>query len=73
MCLICKLEKTRIIICYEVFKNCLIYMRNNVQYIYYFVSMKQKKIWWCIICKLEQTKNTNILGGVLKLFNIYEK
>ena len=43
MCLICKLEKTRIIICYEVFKNCLIYMRNNVQYIYYFVSMKQKK------------------------------
>ena len=27
----------------EVFKNCLIYMRNNVQYVYYSISKKQKK------------------------------
>ena len=31
-----------IIIFYEVFKNYLIYMRNNIQHIYYFVSKKQK-------------------------------
>ena len=44
MYLICKLEKKkRIIILYEVFKNYLIFMRNNVQHIYYFVSKKQKK------------------------------
>ena len=69
---------------YEVFKNYLIYIRNNVKHIYYFVNKKQKKIvvevfkkyllyifykfekinWWCLICKLEQTKNINILWGV---------
>ena len=42
MYLICKLEKKIIIILYEVFKNYLIFMRNNVQHIYYFVSKKQK-------------------------------
>ena len=36
-------KKQRIIIFYEMFKNCLIYRRNNVQHIYYFVSKKQKK------------------------------
>ena len=45
LCLICKLEKKRIIIFYEVFKNYLIYIRNNVQHIYYVVSKKQKKIF----------------------------
>ena len=43
MCLICKLEIIIIIIFYEVFKNYLIYIRNNVKHIYYFVSKKQKK------------------------------
>ena len=42
ICLICKLIII-IIIFYEVFKNYLIYIRNNVQHIYYFVSKKQKK------------------------------
>ena len=28
---------------YKVFKNYLIYIRNNVKHIYYFVSKKQKK------------------------------
>ena len=32
-----------IIIFYKVFKNYLIYMRNNIQHVYYFVSKKQKK------------------------------
>ena len=29
---------------YEVFKNCLVYMTNNLQHIDYFVSKKQKTI-----------------------------
>ena len=44
MRLIYKLKKKRIIILYEVIKFFLIYITNNVQHIYYFVSKKQKKI-----------------------------
>ena len=52
-----------IIIFYKVFKNCLIYIRNNIQHIYYFVS-KKKKNWWRLLYKLEQIKNNNILENV---------
>ena len=39
-----QVRKIIIIIFYKVFKNYLIYIRNNVQHIYYFVSKKQKKL-----------------------------
>ena len=42
------------------FKNCLIYMRNNVQHVYDFVSRKKKYFLGClkdinyIFCKYEK-------------------
>ena len=35
-------RKKRVIIFYEVFKSCLVYMRNHVEHVYYFVSKKKK-------------------------------
>ena len=41
-------------------KNLLRYLKNT----YYIFYKFEKKIWWYLICKLEQTKNINILWGV---------